>query len=105
MTSTSLKGKLNEIASRIVELLARKDSDYGSENLRKHGLYGILVRLDDKLARLNHLISKKGLVSANVIDETLEDTFIDIAGYAINALRLLNEEKLQRGDTSCVEAI
>jgi hypothetical protein len=78
-----------EIASEIADMLIKKNADYGDENLTKHGMTGIIVRLSDKLARLENLQGKKGH-----IDETTEDTLKDIAGYAINALRLRREGKI-----------
>lgn len=72
-------------ARQIVSLLQKKNQEYGDDNLLKHGLLGIYIRLSDKLARL-----KYQLVHENVT----EDTLMDIAGYAINALRLINEGRL-----------
>lgn len=62
-------------------LLLTKHNDYGTENLDKHGLYGIIVRMDDKLARLNNLQKSEAMV-----DESIEDTLMDIAGYAIQGI-------------------
>ncbi len=81
------------ISDEIVCLLVKKDSDYGSNNLKKFGLFGILVRLSDKLERLNNLVGKNSIGQAKC-DETIRDTFIDIAGYAINAIRLLDGDDL-----------
>ena len=78
-----------EIASEIADMLIKKNADYGDKNLTKHGMTGIIVRLSDKLARLENLQHKKGQV-----EETTEDTLKDIAGYAINALRLKREGKI-----------
>jgi len=50
------------------------------------------VRLSDKIARLENMVFK-----APAVDETLEDTLKDIAGYAVNAIRLLREGRLGRG--------
>lgn len=78
-----------DISSEIADMLIKKNADYGDSNLIKHGMTGIIVRLSDKLARLENLQDKKGQV-----DETIEDTLKDIAGYAINALRLKREGKI-----------
>jgi len=82
-----------KISNEIVELLVKKNSDYGSDNLKKFGLFGILVRLSDKMERLRNLIYKDVVKSAKC-DETIRETFIDIAGYAINAIRLLDGDDL-----------
>jgi hypothetical protein len=78
-----------DIASEIADMLIKKNADYGDKNLTKPGMAGIIVRLSDKLARLENLQDKKGHVN-----ETIEDTLKDIAGYAINALRLRREGKI-----------
>ena len=83
--------KIRKIGGEIVEMLIKKNHDYGDDNLVKRGLLGIIIRMEDKLARLDNLyiIPKKPHV-----EESLEDTLKDIAGYAINAIRLLREGKI-----------
>lgn len=82
--------KFEQIATEIVQLLEKKNHDYGDSNLEIAGLYGIAVRIMDKVSRLAHLCFEEARV-----DETVEDTLRDIAGYAINALRLINEGRLK----------
>ena len=87
-----VEDKFEAIADKIVELLVRKNEDYGDSNLLRYDLFGICVRLLDKLARLENLVFK-----APAVDEMLEDTLKDIAGYVINAIRLLQEGRLSKG--------
>lgn len=59
-----------------------KNADYGNsfgESLDKHGLIAAVVRMSDKLNRLDSLKDKAGQVG----DETLSDTALDLANYAI----------------------
>ena len=72
------------IADEIVELLEMKQKDYGKSNILDFGEYGILVRTNDKVARLKELILK-GKIPAN---EKKTDSWKDIAGYALLALML-----------------
>lgn len=66
-----------------------KNGDYSRgndplKNLRRHGEYGIVVRLDDKLSRLDSLTNPKYTSNeAMVKDERKEDTAIDSAVYNI----------------------
>lgn len=53
---------------------------YGCGNIARRGPAGILVRLDDKLARLERVIS--GAATPDSSDETLLDTCLDIMNYA-----------------------
>jgi len=82
-----------DIVFEIVDLLVRKNHDYGDDNLVKHGLLGIIVRLDDKLARLNNLYKKENK-NGMVTDEKIEDTIKDIIGYGLNSLRLMREGRI-----------
>lgn len=61
-----------------VALLARKQHDYGHENIQRFGKHGVRVRLWDKLARLANL-QKRGPSKAK--NESVTDTLQDIVGY------------------------
>ncbi len=76
-----------KIALEIVELLDRKRADYGTENIKKFGSYGVLVRVSDKVERLINLSKRNDKPNF----ESVEDTWRDIAGYAILALIELRE--------------
>ncbi len=82
---------INAALSAIEEVLRQKHHDYGEDNLRAFGELGILVRASDKIARLKNLIEK----DAAVADESREDTWRDLAGYAIQALIMLKCSKEQ----------
>jgi len=73
--------KLDITLNSIRELLLKKHHDYGEENLLEFGELGILIRVSDKVARLKH-IQKTCLLTS----ETNVDTWMDLAGYAIQAL-------------------
>lgn len=71
------------------ELLLRKHHDYGPTNIsRAPGgpLNGLRVRMWDKLARINNLIES----GADPQNESLRDSFLDIANYGIIALLVLD---------------
>lgn len=61
----------------IHNILVRKQRDYGPENIRRFGRQGLLVRLHDKVARLENL-DGDGRLPEN---ESIKDTFVDIIGY------------------------
>lgn len=63
----------------VLPLIASKQRDYGHENiLRTHKHTGIMVRLMDKLARLENLL-KTGKPALN---ESFVDSLNDVIGYA-----------------------
>jgi len=76
--------EFHEIANEIVNMLDRKHADYGEGNLLKFGEKGILIRVSDKVERLVNLLKN----STNPNNESVEDTWEDIAGYAIQAIRI-----------------
>lgn len=86
----------------ISNILIKKQKDYGPENIMKFGVTGILVRLFDKVARLNNLLMKaggdmKGAINLNSVNgESLVDTLIDIIGYSTIALMILDDDKMYK---------
>lgn len=86
----------------ISNILINKQKDYGTENIIRFGLVGIIVRLSDKVARLNNLLLKtagdvKGAISVNSVQgESLIDTLIDIVGYCTIALMVMDEDPLYK---------
>lgn len=80
----------------LTELLHSKHQDYGPGNIMSSGYLGLIVRLGDKLARLQNLMKDVKLGETDVPSEvrcrfeTIEDTFADIAGYGIIGQMLLN---------------
>lgn len=70
------------ILKELKELYQRKNSDYGNSFsilFRKFGLKSTVIRLWDKLLRLETLCEKE----AQVKDESVEDTLLDMANYCI----------------------
>ena len=71
------------------ELLIRKHRDYGPKNISASpggAINGLRVRIHDKLARINNLYDN----GATPENESLRDSFIDMANYAIIALLVLD---------------
>jgi hypothetical protein len=75
----------------LAELLIKKQKDYGPKNisLAPGGpLNGLRVRMFDKLARINNLVE----TGATPENESLRDSFMDIANYAIIAMMVLDDK-------------
>ena len=75
------------IANQMVDTYKRKNADYGdsfSESLDKYGAVAAHVRISDKINRLRSLVVRKQ--TAQVKDESIADTFLDLACYAIMRL-------------------
>jgi len=76
-------------SSEILNTVIRKQRDYGHKNISKFGITGLVIRVHDKVARVENLMKKDNHINA-VIDETMLDTLMDIIGYSIIAYMWLN---------------
>ena len=77
------------IARKAIDLMVKKHNDYGPSNISDApggALNGLSVRLHDKVARLNNLLSNE----KEPENESIQDTFIDILNYAIIALLVID---------------
>lgn len=70
--------------SHLRSLLIKKNNDYAAA-YKKRGLYGILVRIEDKLTRIENLFDKDPEC------EAMLDSWYDVAGYAMLAVMLLKD--------------
>lgn len=64
----------------------KKNHDYGNsfdQSLDKFGIVAAVVRMEDKMNRISSLIQKE----AKVNDESIEDTLLDLANYAIMTVK------------------
>ena len=81
------------ITYNLAEIYKRKNHDYGDSFGRQYEQYGIVssaIRLGDKYNRFVSLIEKgENLVK----DESLEDTLLDMANYAIMTVIELRRER------------
>jgi len=87
MTAKERDAKIESYFREDMALLKNKGHDYAGDadslgNLRRFGLYGIIVRLSDKFSRLEQY-AKSG--ELKVKDEGVVDTLRDIRNYAFLA--------------------
>lgn len=66
------------------EIFVKKHKDYGKGNILDMGELGIAFRISEKFNRIKHLLMK-GRKPAN---ESIEESWIDIAVYAVIAVLL-----------------
>lgn len=60
------------------ETLCRKQHDYGHENIQRFGRAGLMVRVHDKIARLENLVGN----NTNPNNESIKDNVMDVVGYS-----------------------
>ena len=71
--------------NEIVSLLNVKQDMYGPANLSLYGEIGIVIRISDKISRLQTLTDNKAEV-VNKAEDGIHDTLSDIVGYSILGL-------------------
>lgn len=79
-----------DITTNMTKTYAAKNHDYGNsfdQSLDKFGLIASIVRMGDKMNRLETLVTKK----AQVEDESIKDTLLDLANYSIMTVMWLNK--------------
>lgn len=85
-----------EYTDRMLNTYIKKNSDYGSsfdELFDEYGMDSVLIRLKDKYNRLKSL-TKPGQKQM-VLDESMEDTLLDLANYCILTLVKIRKNKSQ----------
>lgn len=84
MTTTKTKVQMHrEICEEINDLYARKNHDYGDsfhQTFVEEGMAMVRIRLGDKFNRFKTLSRNE---EQKVNDESIRDTLIDLANYAI----------------------
>lgn len=92
---------LGEIFSKKNKDYSGTDDEYGNlracERLGIPAWKGVIIRLQDKFTRLENGFRKNGEMA--VVDETIQDTFRDIAVYAILGGLLYQKREGQRSET------
>lgn len=80
-----------DITTNMAKTYAAKNHDYGNsfeQSLDKFGLLAAVVRMGDKMNRIESLSKKE----AEVKDESIKDTLLDLANYAIMTVMWLNRK-------------
>ena len=83
-----LETHIDNTVNELMALLISKHRDYGPKNISLApggAINGLRVRMHDKLARINNLVDS----GVDPEHESLEDSFKDMANYAIIGLLVL----------------
>ena len=91
MTNNNFIKNVVTTFQELQDLLISKHKDYGPKNISDSPggpINGLRVRMHDKLARINNLVDS----NKNPEHESLEDSFKDMANYAIIGLLVLRDK-------------
>lgn len=78
-----------KVGDEVTNILIKKQADYGPHNIgRAPGgpLNGLIVRIHDKISRIMHLTKTE----VDPQNESLRDSYVDLANYALIALMVLD---------------
>lgn len=90
--NTDEEDYFNVVTKEMKDLYELKNKNYGNSfslSYDEYGLTMVCIRLEDKLRRLKSL-NKQGK-EANVDDESIRDTLIDLANYSVMAIMELDK--------------
>ncbi|MDR6779442.1 polyhydroxyalkanoate synthesis regulator phasin [Paenibacillus peoriae] len=84
--------RIENICNEVESLLKKKNHDYGNSfsiQFEKYGILSALIRMDDKMRRLENLLNG----NKAQVEESIEDTLQDLVGYGTLALVELRKQK------------
>lgn len=84
--------RLEELMDELLETFVAKNEDYGdsfADSFKEFGITSAVVRMNDKMNRIKSL-SKKG--GRQVKDESLRDSLMDLANYALMTVVELDQQ-------------
>ena len=90
--SKALANQFKSITEEMLQTYIRKNHDYGdsfNKSLDKFGLIASVVRMNDKMERIESLMNKEALVK----DESIKDTLLDLASYCVMTTIWLNNNR------------
>lgn len=71
------------LTTNMADTFVKKRTDYGqttTETFEKFGPVSMLIRMHDKIGRLDNLLGNR---QTNLVNESIEDTLLDLANYAL----------------------
>jgi hypothetical protein len=84
-----------QLANQLIDTQKRKNADYGSsfdQTLNEFGLVASATRMSDKFNRFKSLMRCGS--TAQVEDEKIEDTLMDLAAYAIITVEWMKKQQV-----------
>ena len=91
-----VENKIDESCKELARVLKEKNKKYGDSFSRTADEYGnavLLLRIQDKISRLKHLLILRD--DCHESNESVEDTFLDLAGYAVLSKIYLENKNLE----------
>lgn len=90
--------EFERLTRMMAETFKKKRHDYGqstTETFKKFGPVSMLTRMHDKMARLDRILGQD--IGRAIKSESVEDTLMDLANYALITIIELGKEKVTYG--------
>lgn len=71
-----------DVLDEMLATFIKKHKDYGKDNILDTGELGIVFRVNDKIRRIQHLLTKE----QEPENESIDENWMDIAVYAVIAI-------------------
>ena len=87
-----MKKDIKEIALEIAKVVEMKNNDYNyafAKGVDEFGYYEYLVALGHKYRRIKSLTVEN---NEQLVNESVEDTLIDIVGYTLNMIKYIRDK-------------
>lgn len=94
LSVTTDVNRFEDITNKMIRIFKQKNHDYGNsfeQSLNEEGLAASRIRMGDKWNRFKTLSKPKTEVKVN--DESIRDTLIDLANYAIMTVIWLDKQQ------------
>lgn len=91
--------KMKGLTNELLKIYTEKNADYGdsfSKSYKEFGIIAPVVRMSDKMERIKQLSKGEDI---KVKDESLHDTLIDMANYALMTAVEMELESEKEGKT------
>ena len=88
------------LTEQMYNVFAAKRHDYGptsEHTFKKFGLVSMVIRMSDKLGRLENIALKNDIL---VTDEKVEDTLLDLANYALITILEIKKAEMEKCNES-----
>ena len=84
MTPRTFEEMCLTLQEECMAIMVERQAAYGPQNISRLGVPGTLVRIQDKLARLEHLLGdgySEAAAEGLPLDPAIEDSLIDLSNY------------------------
>lgn len=95
--------EIEGICNHLSKVLAAKNKDYGNsfeKTVKDYGLVTIPITLEHKMRRIANIVRRNKI---EIINEKLDDSLLDLAGYAILSVIIILNRRAEKWAKKCAK--